>query len=475
MSEPSSWAATRVNPAPVRDPWLSAPRSRSQFAAVAVLVACCAYAIMLPIGIASGDYDLYGGLLIAPVLLIISLPILRRLTAKEDAWTRRVIVAGLYTKLLGAGVRYAVTFGVLGTGDAREYHASGRILGQAFRSFDFTGQAYQEEIPKLVGTPFIRLITGVVYMVSPASELSGFMVFSWLSFWGLYLFYRAFCIAIPDGNRRRYAILIFFLPSLVFWPSSIGKEAWMLLTLGIVAYGTARIFTYQRFGFPIVALGLWATAMVRPHVTLIVFLALAVGYILRPTRGSTSTVAPMRKIIGIGVLLLVGALVVGRTQSFFGVDNLDTATADQIVTDVEGQTAQGGSEFETTRPSTPLQYPGAVASVLFRPFPFEASSGTAMFAAAEGVLLVLLLCNPRRLRTLPRAFARRPYVAFSVTFAALFVYGFAALSNFGILVRQRTQVLPFVLVLAALPLARPRRRATPRPPRASINSRASSG
>jgi hypothetical protein len=248
----------------------------------------------------------------------------------------------------------------------------------------------------------------------------------------------------------------------------------MLFCLGIVAYGAARIFTYQRYGFLIAALGLWATAMVRPHVTLIVFLALAVGYILRPARGSTSTVAPLRKLIGIGVLIIVGALVVSRTQSFFGVENLDTGTADQIVADVEGQTAQGGSEFETTRPSTPLQYPGAVVSVLFRPFPFEASSGAAMFAALEGVLLILLLCNPRRLRTLPRAFARRPYVAFSVTFAALFVYGFAAVSNFGILVRQRTQVLPFVLVLAALPLALLPPRRKPLPPGRSISSRASS-
>jgi hypothetical protein len=35
------------------------------------------------------------------------------------------------------------------------------------------------------------------------------------------------------------------------------------------------------------------------------------------------------------------------------------------------------------------------------------------------------------------------------------VYAFSAIGNFGILTRQRTQVLPFVLVLAALPLAIP--------------------
>jgi hypothetical protein len=246
----------------------------------------------------------------------------------------------------------------------------------------------------------------------------------------------------------------------------------MLLTLGIVAYGAARMFTHQRFGFPIAALGLWATAMVRPHVTLIVFLGLAVGYILRPAPKSQANAAPLRKIVGIAILIVAGALVVGRTQSFFGVDNLDTTTTDEVISGVEEQTSEGtGSVFETTRPTNPLEYPNAFVSVLFRPFPHEADTGPAMIAAIEGVILICLIFNPKRLRILPRAFARRPYVAFSVTFALLFVYGFSAIGNFGILVRQRTQVLPFVLVLAALPILTPERnKPVPPPPGKSLRS-----
>lgn len=463
MIEPSSLRGSANNKRIPGMAEVRQPQARSEFASLAVLLAVCAYAIALPLSLASGDYDLIGGLVIAPILIIVSLPILRRLTAGEEPWIRRVIFAGLYLKLLGAGIRYIVTFGVLGRGDAQEYHNHGVILAKAFRGFDFTGTAYNEEIPKLVGTGFIRLVTGIVYTVTPSAQLSGFMIFSWFGFWGLFLFYRAFRIGVPDGNARRYAVLVFFLPSLVFWPSSIGKEAWMTLCLGITAYGAARIFTNRRYGFLVVILGLWATAMVRPHVTLIAFLALSVGYIIRPTRAQVATTAPMRKIIGIAVLIVIGALVVSRTQSFFGVDNLDTGTADQIVTEVEGQTSQGTSEFDTTRPSTPLQFPGAVVSVLFRPFPYEAKSGAAIIASLEGIVILLLLCNPRRLRMIPRAFSRRPYVAFSVAFSLLFVYGFSAIGNFGILVRQRTQVFPFILVLAALPLSIPLRSKPPIP------------
>jgi hypothetical protein len=45
----------------------------------------------------------------------------------------------------------------------------------------------------------------------------------------------------------------------------------------------------------------------------------------------------------------------------------------------------------------------------------------------------------------------RPYVAFALTFVLVFVAAFGVISNFGILARQRTQVLPFVFVLLSLP------------------------
>jgi hypothetical protein len=47
-----------------------------------------------------------------------------------------------------------------------------------------------------------------------------------------------------------------------------------------------------------------------------------------------------------------------------------------------------------------------------------------------------------------------PYVAFAVSYTAMFVFAFSSVGNFGIMTRQRTQVLPLVLVLLAIPAAR---------------------
>ena len=77
--------------------------------------------------------------------------------------------------------------------DAGGYHGSGRRLAAAFWNGTWD-QVYAAEVPKMGGTEFMRLVTGVVYIFTGPTKLGGFLVFSCLGFWGLYGFYRAFRI-----------------------------------------------------------------------------------------------------------------------------------------------------------------------------------------------------------------------------------------------------------------------------------------
>ena len=104
--------------------------------------------------------------------------------------------------------------------------------------------------------------------------------------------------------------------------------------------------------------------------------------------------------------------------------------------------------------------------MLLRPFPWEAHNAQALVTSFEGVLLVALAWRGRRsLRTLPRRL-KESYVLFAVLYSAAFIYAFSSFGNFGILARERVQVLPFVLALLCLaplstgspdPARRPRR------------------
>jgi hypothetical protein len=50
-----------------------------------------------------------------------------------------------------------------------------------------------------------------------------------------------------------------------------------------------------------------------------------------------------------------------------------------------------------------------------------------------------------------------PYVTFAVVYVGGFIWAFSGFGNFGILARQRVLMLPFFLVLLALPTIEQRR------------------
>jgi hypothetical protein len=410
-----------------------------------------AYLMLFAWALANTTYSSWGALLVGPVLAVASFAVVGRV-ARHDADPRvlRLLQWAILYKFLGTVARYfmvQVVYG--GTSDANHYHSFGARVAESYRHFDFV-----HESGKIVGSGAMEILTGLVYACIGVTRFGGFMFFAWLSFLGLILLYRAFCIACPQGDRRRCALLLFFFPSLAFWPSSIGKEAFMLLALGVTSYGAALLLTHRRGGMPILFLGLAGTAIVRPHLTLIAFLALMGAYIIRrPAR--PSLLGPLAKGIGILTLLVGGLLVVSRVESFFAIDAFDTSSVSQALEETTEQTSRetDGSQFEAATPNTPADYPMAFVTVLFRPFPWEAHNSQAIVASFESMLLVVILIRSwKRIAGVPRIVARLPYLAYSLGFVLLFSFAFASVANFGILARQRVQVLPFVIALAAAPV-----------------------
>ena len=441
------------------------------------LTAAAVYLVVLGWAMGNTSFDVWGALVVAPVLVAITLPMARHVARVDrDPTMFRIVMAAFLLKLFGALVRYAVAFDLYGgVADATQYNGWGRTLGPVFRSGDFTVDIGRQ----VVGTGFLRILSGLVYAVIGSTKLGGFLVFSWFGFLGLLLFYLAFRLGFPEGDRRRYALLIFFLPSLLFWPSSMGKEAWMMLVLGLTAYGCARLLTRRRGASIALAGGLIGTALVRPHVTLVVFVAVVIAYLLRRSE-RPSLVSPLAKAFGLVVFALAGLVVVSQVETFFGVNRLDTQSIDTVLEDTQQQTQTGGSEFDAPGAPSPFTFPRAVATVMFRPYPFEASNGPMLLASVEGTfLLVFALVSWRRIATLPRLFLRVPYVAFAATFSVLFIFAFANIGNFGIVARERVQLFPVVLVLLAFPLPeggrrsrRPKRRSrfAPAPSRRAVTA-----
>ena len=74
-----------------------------------------------------GSYDVWGGLVAIPVLILLTLPLARHAARQEDdALMAKIIMLALVLKLLGGVVRYAAAFDFYGgKADATAYHLAG--------------------------------------------------------------------------------------------------------------------------------------------------------------------------------------------------------------------------------------------------------------------------------------------------------------------------------------------------------------
>lgn len=402
-------------------------------------------------------FDALSGILTLLVLSLGTVALLRSIgRSDDDPVLVRIFQWGFAAKVVGALVRHFVNTVVYdGNGDFGVYKRGAAELATLFRAGELTAVA-----PGLESYPpesqRVALVLGVVFLVTGASTLAGIFVFTTICYWGQVLMCRALRRAVPEADHRHYTALVMFLPSLLYWPSSIGKDALMIGVIGLATYGGAVLLSPRPrlSGLVVFLVGVAGLGMIRPHLSLIAVSALAlasgVGAVSRARAAGVRTSAVRL----VAVVVLLGAAVAATTQvsQVLGDGAADERSLTDVLERTADQTSIGGSSFEPAQVSSIVDLPAAALTVLFRPFPWEASSATALLSAVEGlVLLGIVVAGWRRLRAWPRAARHAPYLVYATAFTVVFVVAFSYVGNFGILARQRTQMLPFFLVLLCMP------------------------
>ena len=296
------------------------------------------------------SYDTWAALVIAPFILAVSLPMIRWITRDDDDPMFGLLGAALVVKLLASLLRYFVAFELYGgRADAARYDLVGEQLANQFIAGSLP---LRDLLPLATGTEFLERLTATVYAVAGPTRLGGFLLFSWMSWWGLLLCHRAARVGVPELDHRRYAWLLFFLPSLLFWPSGIGKEAWMLLCIGVAAYGAARILARQPLGYVIAAIGLTGAGVARPHVAAVFMAALLVAAVFRRAPGERPLLGPIGRYLGVAILSVGLAFAFSQVVKYFfptgDVTGFDAVTG--VLDTAQDRTAVGGSEIDTSRP-----------------------------------------------------------------------------------------------------------------------------
>lgn len=418
------------------------------------------YLVMTGLLMTKTSYDVWGAFIAAPVIGTLAMPILRKVFSGELEVVQRAAMVGLLAKLGGTIARYYVaTDAYGGQADSTTYHQVGKtIAGELYHG----KISIVELMPHTTGSRFISELAGLIYSMVGSSKLAGFMWFALMGYAGVVLCVKAACIAVPGLAMARYGWLCFLMPSIVFWPSGIGKEAWMSLTLGAISLGAAYLFTGRvERSFVWMAAGAVASAMVRPHMTAMwlggVALALIWAMLAGRLNGGRQSSRVAMGAVGLATLLAL-VVIANITLNYLNPPGEDstvsvTSQVTSIFTTAGERTEEGGSEFTPVVITGPLDYPEAILRTLSRPLLYEADSLTSLLPALEMTFLVLLLAlSWPRVIGLPRALRRNPYVLFCMLVCIMFGLAFSTFANLAILVRQRSLVMPMMLILPCLPV-----------------------
>ena len=308
---------------------------------------------------------------------------------------------------------------------------------------------YYDDPYSFYGTGFGMGTRFVIYMVQYLKDILGgtyldyFLLFQAFGFWGVVLMMRIFEeIHIELGTKQSpFTYLLFFLPSIHFWTSAIGKDAPLFLAASH-AVGSAMQLR-RRF----IAFGLSILIMVlfRPYIALAALMALALSAFIDP-----------RNSVGTKLVLLLAAFaavvpVLGTVENTFRVD----VTSAESVSDFFQYQSEISAQDEGGSAVVGASYPVRIFSLLFRPLFVDANGAFGLIASLENLFLMFILFQMlRNFGSVKKLVRSVFFVRFGSIFAVVLILllGFVYY-NVGLGLRQKVMFMPGLLTLFVALLA----------------------
>ncbi len=359
-----------------------------------------------------------------------------------------ILYAALGLRIIGAIAREAMA------ADAAVYYKWGLRYADYFSRLDFS-PLFDSELWRSatwLGTNVIGYPVGFIIAFIGPTRFGTFLAFTLIGFCGVVAYAVAFRRAFPQAGYLHYWAWLFLFPSLWFWPSSIGKEAVMMLGLGLATLGF--VGKGRRENWLLLVGGLAVVFLVRPQVAAVFVVAVVLAHWLNFRDWSPGRVLQGSVIVAVGLVGIWFAIV--NTDA----GSLDLESVEEYVEGNAGQSNQGGSAIGRVEVG-PAAIPIAMMNVLFRPFLWEAHNAASLFSALELTFMWGLLWFRRReFQAMLKVWRRHRVLRFALAFVLLYVIALGMnLTNLGLLARQRTLVFPlFFLLFEAGTMFAPQRR-----------------
>jgi len=381
------------------------------------------------------------------VVLVVAGAAITAVVSRGRLWrpVADLLLIGFALRVIGSQLRYWVIYSVYnGYADAERYYSGALFYADAFWSGDiFYSSVHPSGWGEWWGTRFFQLVVGVVVTFIGPSKRGAFVALSLLGFVGVVLMVKACMETFGSFQQRRIAGLMFLLPTLWFWPSSIGKESIVLLAMGLVTYGYVGRRNVLRW-IPL-GLGLFLSFAIRPHVAGVLVVAMVTAEFLRPAQHWS-----FRRVVGAVVVFGMAVVLLGNALQELGLAGADAEGLNEFVDRYNKRTLYGGSTISPGGNLSALAL--APINVLMRPFIFEAHNGPALASALELTFLwAMIVVHRRRFVQVIGLWRRSELTRFLFPALALYTLMLGlAFSNLGILARQRSIVMPGLVLLLAL-------------------------
>ena len=367
--------------------------------------------------------------------------------SRIDPSLKRVARLGLILRVVGAITYFALVMRVYGRGDFELYFQAGVDIAERIWAGDWSAftESSRWHGGHWWGTQFVIFTTGVIVALIGPTILGAFVVFSFVGFMGLAGFAVAFRRSFPFEHPARYARWIWLLPSLWFWPASIGKEAVLLLALGLAVMG--YVGRGDRVSWTPLLAGMLLLSAVRPQLAAVTAVSIVVAQSLGFGERWT-----FRRAIQSVVLIALAIAGLSFSLSTLGMSGAEPEEVQAYLEARAATAAVGGTAADAAGVGW-RNAPQALVNILFRPLPWEATNAPNLLAALElaGFWLIVAF----RWRDVSRALWRwrqHRLTRFGLAFTLLYAGSLGmVVVNLGIIARQRIFIFPllFLFVEAA--------------------------
>jgi hypothetical protein len=294
--------------------------------------------------------------------------------------------------------------------------------------------------------------------------LPALLVINLFFFRGIWKFYLLVCKFYPD-NIKWNAIVVLFIPSVLFWGSGIMKDSFTLAcSLWLVTNIYYCFIEPRRFlnNFLMLILNVIIILTLKPYVFVALLppamLWVSFLFIKKINNKLLRIVSAPTLLMG-GIALGFFALSLSQTKlgvygsSTGALKQAQTMQQDLIRSDQYGKNYYDIGKFDASISGVIKKAPTAIIAGLFRPFLWEATNMVTFLSGMENAVILLLtlyLLFRIGIRAVYKVIIREPLILFSLIFSVIFAFSVGlATANFGALVRYRILAVPFFLIALA--------------------------